>query len=106
MQNLVGIGYGGEIKVTVKVEGKKIKSVVVDSHNETPSYFEMAKPILKKIADKNGTDVDTVAGATVSSKAILAAVEDALKEFINLKTDYADGEWYGQGREYYEEDNM
>lgn len=102
----VGIGYGGEIKVTVKVEGKKIKSVVVDSHNETPSYFEMAKPILKKIADKNGTDVDTVAGATVSSKAILAAVEDALKEFINLKTDYADGEWYGQGRGYYEEDNM
>ena len=33
-------------------------------------------------------------------------MEDALKEFINLKTDYADGEWYGQGRGYYEEDNM
>ncbi len=99
------IGYGGELQVTVKVENKRIKSVAVDNHRETASYFKLAEPILQKIVDKNGTDVDTMAGATVSSKAILAAVEDALKEFTNLKTGYADGEWYGQGRGYYEEDN-
>lgn len=75
----VGKGFGGELKVTVTKEGDKITNVVVDSHNETNGIGTPAiEQLPTKIVDANSTEVDVVAGATVTSKAIIYAVNNAL----------------------------
>ena len=96
-------GYGGLIKVTVTVKDKKISEVVVTDHNETGSYYDKAQGMPDRIVEANSTNVDTITGATATSRGILAAVEDALKEFM-VQVEHADGVWYGQGRGYYPND--
>uniref|UniRef100_UPI002897F378 FMN-binding protein n=1 Tax=Sedimentibacter sp. TaxID=1960295 RepID=UPI002897F378 len=75
----VGKGFAGEVKVTVTKEGDKIKSVVVDSHSETNGIGTKAvDEIPGKIVEANSTEVEAVAGATVTSNAIMYAVNNAL----------------------------
>lgn len=75
----VGKGFGGELEVTVTKEGDKITSVVVDSHSETNGIGTLAIDQLPaKIVEKNSAEVDVVAGATYTSKAIIYAVNNAL----------------------------
>ncbi len=75
----IGKGFGGELKVTVTKEGDKIASVVVDSHNETNGVGTPAiEQLPAKIVEKNSTEVDIIAGATYTSKAIIYAVNNAL----------------------------
>lgn len=76
----VGVGYGGELTVEVTVENASIMSIEVVEDYETPRFLSIASSILSSILDTQSTDVDTVSSATMSSKAILDAVEDALKE--------------------------
>ncbi|RRD94966.1 FMN-binding protein [Clostridiales bacterium COT073_COT-073] len=96
------IGYGGTITVTVTVTNGVIAKVDVNSHKETNSYYEKAFPILDKVVAKNSTNVDTISGATVTSKGLLSAIENALVKVIpKEKEEYADGTWYGQGRGHY-----
>ncbi|MBQ7886220.1 MAG: FMN-binding protein [Clostridia bacterium] len=78
---LTGIakGFGGELTVTVTTEGDKITAVTVDSHNETNGIGTLAIDQLPaKIVEANSADVDTVASATVTSNAIIAAVKNAI----------------------------
>ncbi|WP_426350032.1 FMN-binding protein [Alloiococcus sp. CFN-8] len=75
----VGKGIGGELKVEVKKEGEKIVSVKVTEHKETEGIADPAlKDIPAAIVKANSTDVDVISGATVTSKAIIAAVNNAL----------------------------
>lgn len=75
----VGKGFGGEVKVTVTKEGDKITEVVVDGPNETNGIGTLAIDQLpEKIVEANSTEVDVIAGATVTSKAIIYAVNNAL----------------------------
>lgn len=75
----VGKGFGGEIKVTVTKEGDKITAVTVDAPNETPGISTPAIDELPgKIVEANSTDVDVIAGATVTSEGIIYAVNNAL----------------------------
>lgn len=100
------IGYGGQMSVTVRVSGGVIASVTVDSHRETSGYYNRAVALLERIVQKNSTDVDTISGATVTSKGILSAVENALSSVKGKeKKEYADGTWYGQGRGHYPYDH-
>ena len=61
----VGKGMGGDVNVTVTVEGGKIVSVEVGAHSETPGISD---PALEKlpaaIVEAQSTDVDGVASAT------------------------------------------
>ncbi len=72
-------GYKSDISVTVTIgDDKKITDITADG-DETPSKWEQAIAILEKIKKANGTDgVDTVSGATVSSKAIIDATDKAI----------------------------
>lgn len=75
----IGKGFGGEVKVTVTKEGDKIASVVAEGPNETNGIGSKAIDELPaKIVEANSTDVDVIAGATVTSKAIIYAVNNAL----------------------------
>ena len=73
-------GIGGDVTVEVTFEADKIVSVVVTSHNETPGLSDPAiNGVPAAIVAQQSLAVDTVAGATVTSKAILAAVAECVK---------------------------
>lgn len=77
----VGEGFGGKIKVNVTIENDTIINVEITSASgEDPAYLNTAKALINDITDEQTADVDTVSGATYSSKGIIAAVKAALKE--------------------------
>ena len=72
-------GFGGEVSVSVLKDGDKIISVTATGANETDGVGSKAIDQLPaKIVEANSTDVDVIAGASVTSKAIIAAVNSAL----------------------------
>lgn len=74
-------GYGGEVKVTVTIEGKDITKVEVVSDDETPTIGGAAVVQLKeKIEQSNSTDIELVSGATITSEAVLKATDEAIKQ--------------------------
>ncbi len=74
------MGYNGPITVVVTVTDGKIARVkVVSGEDDDPYYTWAIKEIPGAIEKANSPDVDTVSGATTSSKAIISAVKDALK---------------------------
>ena len=76
----VAQGFGGEIKVVVTVSENLIESVEITGPNETPGLGAVAVDNLgKAIVDAQTPNVDAVSGATVSSKAIVGAVTEALQ---------------------------
>ncbi len=80
----IGVGkseIGGEIKVKVTMDGDKIAKIEVLSHGETPAFFEKVNPsLLDAMVAANSAEVDTVAGATCSSKGLIEAVNNALAQ--------------------------
>ena len=74
-------GFGGPVKVKVTMDGDKIAKIDVLSHGETAGISDAAfSTIPEAIIAAQSTEVDAAAGATVSSKAIMAAVNDALSK--------------------------
>ena len=74
-------GHNGEIKVEVTVSNGAIENIVITDHAETEGLSDPAfEEVPAEIMETNSTDVDTVSGATVTSKAIISAVENALKD--------------------------
>ena len=77
-----GKGIGGKVPVTVTVKDGKVSDVKVGDNSETQGIGSKAiEQLPAKIVEANGTEgVDAVSGATVTSKAIFAAVEDCLEQ--------------------------
>ncbi|MGN1015163.1 MAG: FMN-binding protein [Butyricicoccus sp.] len=73
-----GIGYRGEVTVQVEVEEKQIAEVSVLSHSDDESFFNRAKTLIDSILQQQTWEVDSVSGATYSSRGIKEAVENAL----------------------------
>ncbi len=72
-------GFGGEVKVTVTVNGDDITAVEAVGEGETPGIgSEAIDKIPSLIVEADSTKVDVVAGATVTSNAIIEAVNNAL----------------------------
>ena len=72
-------GYGGDIKLTVTMEGDKIKDIAVDEHKESEGIGADALPKLVEEAKKaNSAEIENVSGATVTSEAFKAALKDAM----------------------------
>lgn len=73
-------GHNGELSVRVRVQGDKITQVQVLEHKETKGIGTTAvEQIPRQIVEKNATDdIDVVSGATVTSNAIIEAVNQAL----------------------------
>ena len=77
-----GKGIGGDVPVTVTVKDGKISDVTVGDNSETQGIGSKAiEQLPEAIVAANGTEgVDGVSGATITSKAIFSAVEDALAQ--------------------------
>ena len=72
-------GFGGEMKVTVTFSADKLESIEIGEHKETPNIGSNAiEQLPRKIVEFQSLAVDSITGATVTSKAIKKAVEDAL----------------------------
>nr|WP_300094251.1 FMN-binding protein [Sedimentibacter sp.] len=72
-------GFGGDVTVTVVVDGDDIVSVEAVGASETQGVGSNAIDQLPaKIAEADSTEVDGVSGATVTSNAIKEAVNAAL----------------------------
>ncbi|MDQ0149564.1 FMN-binding protein [Eubacterium multiforme] len=75
-----GEGYEGKTKVSVKVDGGKIKNIEVIKTSDDESYIKEAKKLIPKIVETQNIEVESVSGATMSSKGIKSAIKDALKD--------------------------
>lgn len=73
-------GHNAPLKVEVSVKDGKLVSIKVLEHKETPGLGDVAlEKTTAQILEKQTIDVDAVAGASVTSKALMEAVKDALK---------------------------
>lgn len=75
-----GKGFVGTMKVKVDISGGKIASISIVSTKDGDSYVKSASSLLDTIVEKQSTNVDTVSGATFSSRGIIAAVRSALSQ--------------------------
>lgn len=74
-------GFGGDVTVTVTLEGDKITDVKAEGANETAGIGSNAiEQLPAKIVEANSADIDGISGATVTSDAIKTAVKAALAE--------------------------
>lgn len=72
-------GYGGPVSVRVTISGGRITQIeILDASGETASFFSRAKTLVDTVLQRQSWDVDTVSGATYSSKGILGAIRNAL----------------------------
>lgn len=73
--------FGGPVKVKVTMEGDKIAKIDVLSHSDTAGICNAAyDTVPDAIVAANSATVDAASGATISSNAIMKAVEDALSK--------------------------
>ncbi len=91
-----GTGFAGDLTVKVVIEGGKIISVSIVSTNDGDDFIAKASAILTDIVNKQNLDVDTVSGATYSSRGIIQAAANAIKQAV--VTDSADvlNGYYGE----------
>lgn len=83
LDTYIGIGHGnyGEIQVEVTMDGEDIVDIKILNHAETVGLSDAAfDQVPVKIIETDSTDVDTVSGATNTSKGIIEAVKDALSK--------------------------
>ena len=74
-------GNNGDIKVDGTCTDAAITEVKIVEHAETPGLSDGAiEKVPAAIIEKQSTEVDTIAGATVTSKAIIEAVNAAITE--------------------------
>ena len=75
-----GKGFAGTMKVKVDISGGKIASISIVSTKDGDSYVKSASSLLDTIVEKQSINVDTVSGATFSSRGIISAVRNALSQ--------------------------
>ena len=73
-----GTGFAGDITVAVQIKDKQITSIEVVSTSDDAAFFNRAKAVLDSMIEKQTYNVDTVSGATFSSKGLISAVKNAL----------------------------
>ena len=74
-------GYSGTVTLTAKIKKGIITSLDV-KHTDTPQFFQKAWDVLENaiIQNQSADGIDTVSGATYSSKGILNAMKDIQKQ--------------------------
>lgn len=75
------LGYNDDITVSVTIESGLITKIDILESSDDKPYFDWAKEeIPSQIISAQSTEVDTVSGATFSSKGIINAVQNALEK--------------------------
>lgn len=94
----------GEVKVTMTFSETAITEVVIDASNETESIGGVAAPTLQEaIMAAQGTEIDNVSGATITTNAVKKAAASCIEQAMGVKADGAgdsasassDEDWLG-----------
>ncbi len=76
-----GRGLLGIVRVKVQIENNKVKNIDVLQYSDTPGYSDTVFEYLPaRVIEADSTAVDVISGATITSRAFLDAVNDALKK--------------------------
>ena len=101
-----GMGYNGEISVSVTVSGGSITDIEILSYQDDRPYMDMASPtVIEEIISVQSVPVDAVSGATFSSNGIMEAVANALgvdltnTDMVVPEEHSGGGHGYGRGEE-------
>lgn len=73
-------GYLGDITVAVVIKNHTINTILVTKAEDDEAFFNRAVTVVDNIVEKQSVEVDTVSGATYSSKGLIQAVKNALAE--------------------------
>ncbi len=75
-----GQGFGGTVKVTITTDADKITDVTIEGENETPNIGGAAlEQLANAIKEKQSSEIDVVAGATLTSNGVKEAVAKAIE---------------------------
>ena len=74
-----GLGFGDDITVSVTIQdGQMTDITVVSADGEDKPYYRQAIAVLDEMLTTQSTEVDAVAGATLTAEGLIEAVADAL----------------------------
>ncbi len=73
-----GQGHAGPIKVAVTVTESKIDSIEILEFNDSEFAVDPADQMIENIIEANSSDIDSVAGASITSQGVKDAVSAAL----------------------------
>lgn len=92
-------GFGGEVKAVVTFDEEKILDMALTGDQETPAIGGAAlEPLREQLLAAQGTGIDGVAGATVTSAAVKEAVNACIGEAAGVAAEArvaADGVYTG-----------
>lgn len=93
-------GFGGEMVVSVEFSKDAIKNITVGENGETAEIGGKAiEELTQKMVEAQSADVDAVSGATITSNAVISAVEKAIAQASGQETTTAevkDGTYEGE----------
>jgi uncharacterized protein with FMN-binding domain len=76
-------GYGGPVTTQIIIESGAIASIEITSADyEDAAWYNMCLGVLDDILEAQSADVDTVSGATLTSKGIIGSAETALSQAV------------------------
>jgi urocanate reductase len=91
-------GFAGNVGVDVTISGGRIAKIEVRPHDETPFVAGPAiEKLVQTIVETQNTDTDIVTGATYTSKALIAAVKQAVRKAEGFKDGVYKGSAEGFG---------
>ncbi|MBO4458558.1 MAG: FMN-binding protein [Butyrivibrio sp.] len=73
-------GYAGDITVEIKVENEEVVDITLPDYGDEPDYKHFSEDVVKQLKQDPLADVDAVSEATFSTKAVIEAYNDALKQ--------------------------
>ena len=74
-----GKGFGGDVTVTLTMDGDKIVAASIEGKDETPAVGGAAlEELEKQIVEAGSDEIDGVSGATITSTGVKEAVKAAL----------------------------
>jgi uncharacterized protein with FMN-binding domain len=88
-----GTGFAGPVKLFIEIKDKSIVGIYIVKTSDDAGFFNRAKEgVTASILEKQSTDVDTVSGATYSSRGIIEAVSNAMEAAKKTKKGETDTE--------------
>lgn len=77
-------GFGGPVSVEVTIDGGNITDIrLLDVSGEDPAYLTQVESLLDQMLQTQGVNVDTISGATFTSKGLIHAVTEALRKALD-----------------------
>lgn len=77
-------GFGGPVSVEVTIEGGDLTEIrLLDVSGEDPAYLTQVESLLDRMLQTQGVNVDTISGATFTSKGLINAVTEALRKALD-----------------------